>query len=515
MQSIQIEVDQLLAQKKYQKALKKVKGWQKKQPKSEEYVRLEGIVHLHQRRLLLAEKCFKKALNMKPDYVNAMSNLAFIYYANKKHNKAASVLKKAIEIKPDDIESNNQLAHVATALKDWTLAERQHRKTLAIEPRHMESLVNLAMLLKNNGDIEQATIFFRKALDINPFQPEIYWTLANLKTYTFSKEEKLIVEQMIEKTSDYKKLSALYFTKARYLEDDGNYEESFNALKQGNAIKFNSFKKQETDWDKLLCDIKAVFTPEFVEDNQCQKECESLPVLIAGMPRSGSTLIEQILASHSKITGASELEYLGEWIEQQEKDIGRSYPSVFSSGGKIVFEQLSQNYQQLTKLWWDESKCFTDKNPANILYVGAFLMAFPKAKVIHSKRNAMDVCLSAFKQNFEKGNEYSFNLHELVAYYKFQESLADLWKSLFPTQVISVEYESVLADIKAETIRILDFLGFDYEEACLRFYETKRSIRTASAGQVTQKLYQSANQHFKKYGDSLTELAKLLEYDHG
>lgn len=515
IQGLQVEIDELLAQRKFQKALKKTKSLQKKMPKESEFVRLEGIVHLHQKQVSLAEKKFKKALTISPNNFSAKTNLAFVYYLNKKLLDAKSLYIESLSSMPNNIEANCQLGHVGVALNDWSLAEKQFKRTLSINPNHMESLVNLALLLKNNGEIEESIVYFKHALDINPFQADIYWTLANLKTYQFTSEEKAVVEQMIKQVSNPKEQSDLLFTKAKFLEDDGLYDLSFESLKVANFIKYQTFETKPQNWSAKLSAIKTVFTASFVEQCQTNKLSNIYPVLIAGMPRSGSTLIEQILASHSAITGASELDFLGDWVAQKTTQDKREYPESLVSSTVKEFEQLALQYKEDTAVWWKQTPCFTDKMPNNIRYAGAFLMAFPEAKVIHTQRNAMDVCLSAYKQNFEMGNQYSFDLKNLVAYYNFQDSLAKHWASLFPNRFITVSYESVIEDVESETRRLLTFLGFEYEKACHDFYKTKRSIRTASAGQVTQKIYKTATQYYKKYGDSIKELSELLEGENG
>lgn len=511
MIKFQQEIDSLIHQNKLKLALKKVKTQQRKQPKEAELIRLEGIIQLHQKQIPLAERNFLKAINLDNSQASAMANLAFVMQIRHEYSQSERWLKKSININPNSVDANHQLGIVANEQNNYELAESQFKKVLEIHPNHIDCLINLAILLKNKGELEAAIKYLHQALAINPMQPQVYWVLANLKSYRFQENEKEMVQLLLTKKLSQKDYGALLFTKAKILEDEENYTESFKVLKQANQIKYKSFNRTPVNWMTVLEQIKSVFTIEYVSKFQEIETRDISPVLIAGMPRSGSTLIEQMLASHNQITGASELNHLSDIIKKHKQ----VYPLDYQNFEIQNYKKIADDYLHLTRQWSQNTGVFTDKMPPNINYAGVLLLAIPNAKLIHSRRNAMDVCLSAFKQNFESGSEYSYNLVELVQYYKFQEKLAEHWKIIFPNQVLSVNYEEIIESPEQEIKRLLDFLNLEFDAACLKFYQTKRTIRTASAGQVTQKLYTTATNYYKKYGDSLDELSNLLKQPFG
>jgi|GEM_PF-1667535 len=507
MKDLHQEIDQLIAQGQLKQASKKIKKAQQKQAKSSELKRLEGIVKLHQSKLLLAEKDFKRAIELDSRNATAMSNLAFIKQQKRDYQESEAWLLKAIEINPQSIDAQHQLGIVANAQNKYEMAEQQFNYVLEQCPTHNDCLINLAVLLKNKGDIDGAIKYLQQALAINPMQPQIYWILANLKSYEFSQSERAMVELLLTKKLNPKDTEALLFTQAKILENQEKFNESFKVLKQANHMVYQGFRRQPIDWSKKLMEIKSIFTPDYVNQHQNLKNQAVTPILIAGMPRSGSTLIEQILASHQNITGASELQFLGDLVNQ----VPQGYPDGFKSYGAAQYKQLADKYFGLTMQWTQSTSYFTDKMPRNINWAGVLLMATPNARLIHSRRHAMDVCLSAFKQKFENRSEYTYDLAELVQYYQFQEQVAAHWKVLFPDRVLQIDYEDVISNTEQQVKNILTFLDLDFDPACLKFYETERVIKTASAGQVTQKIYNSAKHYYLRYGDSLDELAQLLQ----
>lgn len=507
MAEINHDIDRLIAQGQFKQAEKTIKKAQKKQPRNTELKRLEGIIKLHQKNMPLAEKCFKRAIDLDASNAAAMSNLAFVKQQKKAYQDAENWLIKSLGINPESIDARHQLGIVANAQNKHDLAEQQFKQVLEQCPTHNDCLINLAILLKNKGAMRQAIDYLHQSLSLNPLQPQVYWILANLKSYQLTQTEKDMVRLLLTKKLNPKDTEALLFTQAKILEDAEKYTESFMVLKQANGMAYQSFQRKPVDWYSEWLKIESVFTSDYV--NQCRnREVQDVtPILIAGMPRSGSTLIEQILASHHQITGGSELKDLGELVAQVPHD----YPMGFKDLTQQQFRELGQKYINLTQQWSQSTTIFTDKMPRNINWAGVLLMAIPNARLIHSRRHAMDVCLSAFKQKFENGSEYTYDLEELVQYYQFQEKVANHWKQLFPDRVITVDYEDLIESTEQKVKKILTFLNLDFDPACLKFYETQRVIKTASAGQVTQKIYKSAQRYYLRYGDSLDELAHLLQ----
>ncbi len=502
----QQQIDQLLVNQRYVEALKLIKKKQKRN-KSAELIRLEGIVHLHKKNIAMAKRFFKKAIAIDENCSGAMNNLAFIERNNNNYENALYWLNKSISINNTNAEAYHQLGIVQKALGEINKAEQSFLKTLTIYPKHIDCMVNLAVLKKDIGDIKEAIKYLKNSLDINPYQAHTYWVLSNLKSYQFTSNEKQMIDLMLNQDNSSENHIYLLFAQSKYLEDDQLYKESFEVLKQANAMKYALLKHKPTDWSALMMRIKAVFTDNLVNKIKVSANNDIKPVLIAGMPRSGSTLIEQMLSSHSMITGASELDILKRQVSRLKGEYPMSFVSLTTTDWNRFGQEYLKDAEQLVK----GSCCFTDKMPENINYAGALLLALPDAKLIHTKRNAMDVCLSNFKQNYTHANEFSYDLKELVEYYNFQNQVAEYWQELFPSQVCVIEYEALINQPQQQIQRLLTFLGFEYEPSCLEFYKNKRYIKTASAGQVTQKIYKTATNYYKNYGDALLELSQLLK----
>ena len=505
---LQQDIDLLLQQQQYSSAHKLLKSLIKKNKKDPELYRLIGIVFLHEKKLLQSEKSFKQALVLDKNHEQTLLNLAFIKQIKADYITGIKLVSRVLEISPDSVEAHYLMANLFKAQNNFEKAEVHFLKTLELQPQYIDCLLNYALLLKNNGKTEQAVEQIHKALAINPYQPQVYWMLADLKTYKFKNDEILFIEQMLEKVTYHRDIQTLLFAKAKYLEDNKKYKKSFDILTKANEIKFISFNRAPTDWKKLYNEIKKIFQNKYDDFNQAQiSDNENIPIFIAGMPRSGSTLVEQIVATHSKVTGASELLALKNIMQ----DLKGGFPHGLTNLNNKQLMQLGENYLINTSKYHKETNIFTDKYHANFIYLGFILMTNPNARFIHTKRNSMDVCLSTFKQNFAQGNEYSFNLKELVDYHFFEKKMVKIWKKYFPKQIHTVKYEKVVKNPDLQIRKLLDFLNLEFELNCMNFYKTKRSINTASAAQVSQPIYKKAVKHYKKYGDSLKELKSMIK----
>ena len=498
------KIASLINSKKFDQAKQKLLKLEKKYPQNSEIPRLLGVIYLKLKKYLVAEKQLLKSFNLNQDSMAVILNLASLYKYQKKYNKAHKLFETVILKHPDNEIVQYNLGNLYRDEERWDEAENCYLNAVNIAPTHVGSLTTLGFICKNKGDINKSIEYFHQALAIQPFQPEIYWALANLKTYKFSESEKDIITSMLK--GNFRNNIELLFTKAHYLEQDEKYSEAYEFLKQANSQKYQLLNRIAFDWLGYGERIKNVFTSEFCKTNQSGLTTDITPVFIVGMPRSGSTLIEQILSSHSQIFGASELSFIPELVKYFGK---QNYPEGFKDFSRSQFHQIGESYLENTKEYHAINRIFTDKQPLNFNFVGAILLSNPNAKIIHTVRNKYDVILSCYRQLFTQGHDYSYSLEELFQNYTYQENIMEYWKSLFPTRIITIEYERILTNLKGEIINILTQLSLEWEEPCQKFHDTHRSIKTASAGQVKEKIYTTSMKKYEKYKFFIKEINNL------
>jgi len=495
-----------------------------------------------------AEKIYREILLHDPDNVAAMRLWAGLGIKQKQYSDAEPLLKRAVEKAPDfshawidlftvQIEQEKFLDAVNTAMALMKLAPNEAKplvmlasaharsgehqkaielfdKALEIAPGHVGALCSKGNSCRTVGDPEGAIAAFRKSIDINPLHTEAYWSLANLKTFRFEESE---VTSMLAMTSDerIKPEEQVYLNNAlgHEFHAKGDHKKSFEFLDQGNSLRreqeFYDSEENEERTNRLI----EVFSKQFLNDNEGHGDAEPAPIFIVGLPRSGSTLIEQILASHSKVEGTYELPDLAltaRTIPEYPRR-GITYPKNLTNIKQEKFKSLGADYIQRTQRVRDELPFFTDKNPNNFTYVGLLHLILPNAKIINARRHPLDSCFGSFRQLFAKGQSFTYDLFDLGEYYMQYQRLMEHWHQVLPGKVLDVKYEEVVADTENQIRRILDYCNLDWEDGCLNFHETDRDVKTASSEQVRRPIYASSVNSWRSYEPYLGDLIEILE----
>ena len=510
MQDSHQKITALINQGKPAQALKKLKALSRKMSDNAELERLQGVVHMQLNRLPLAEKHLLKARQLAPMSVAVWINLGSLHKLKKEFAEAESCMQKALSLSPDHVSAWFNLANIYRESEQWQPAADAYQQVIDRQPNHLNALYTLGLMNKNLGNREQAIDLLHQALNIDPFHQQSYLALANLKNYQFSQAEADLIEQITARHQDHEVIELL-FAQAQNLEHQQRYSEAFEVLQRANRAKYQSLNRTPFDWSAYTESVKSVFNQAHTPPAS-QTASQPTPLFVVSLPRSGSTLVEQILASHSQVFGASELTTLPALIQSLEQRHNLTYPDMWTQCSPADIGQLAADYRAKISSYGEEFQYVTDKSLINFNYLGSILEAMPDSRIIHCVRHPMDVCLSCFKQLFAAGQEYSYDLVELAAYHRHHEQIMAHWKTLYPEQILTVHYEQVVADTREQVGRMLAFLDLDWEEACLHFYQTKRMIKTASAAQVRQKINQQGVQRYQKYGKSLKELEKLLNY---
>ncbi len=395
-------------------------------------------------------------------------------------------------------------------------AREAAERALALRPDYPAALLNLGILLEQEGDLAGAAAVYRRVLAILPACTAAYWSLANLRSVRFSPAETEAMRRLSEsELAGSEDRTYLHFALAKDFEDKREYREAFEHLARANALKRSSTPYSRQFVEEQFAGIRETFDAEFFSQRAGAGLAGAKPIFIVGMPRSGSSLIEQILASHSQVAGGGELP-----TAQQiaHVDIPNRHGSPFYAAARLF---RHDEFAELGRLYCDRNAelvrfrpRFTDKTPDNFVLIGLLRVMFPDATIIHARRHPLDTCLSCYKQYFTETQSFSYDLGDLAHYYRQYRGLMEWWHTVLPGTILDVDYETLVGNQEVESRRIVEFCRLPWEARCLDFHETRRAVKTASAGQVRQALYATSVHQWKHYepwiGPLVDALADLL-----
>ena len=494
-----------------------------------------------------ATASYAKALQLMPDYTDAYYNLANALCELGRHQQAIASYARALQLRPDFAEAHNNLANAFSELGDYEQAVASYAKALQIRPDHAKAHNNLANALCERGKHEQAIASYTRALQINPnyadahcnlgtalsdlgrhdeaiasytealrIKPDYakaYENLGRIKKYEpgdpqIAQMREIIANRAISENDEM----LVRFALGKACDDIGDTESSFQHFLEGNRLRKKQLGYDISSDRKLFNLIKSIFSEDelpALEEIQPETGHKERPVFIVGMHRSGTTLAEQILASHSQVHGADETRVMNSivtsfFINTDNSQIGKL--------NKNTIKRIRNSY--LTELNSDEGgkRYVTDKMPLNFRWIGFILTAMPEAKVINLQRDPVATCWSVFKQYFSgKEIEYAYDLSDIAEYYNLYIELMYFWREKFPNQIYDLDYEALTENQEEETRKLLEYCGLDWEDQCLQFHKTKRAVRTRSSAQVRQAMYKGSSAAWRKYETHLQPMLKALE----
>jgi tetratricopeptide (TPR) repeat protein len=462
-----------------------------------------------------AELLLEAVLTLAPDYRAARHDYALVLIERHKYQQARAELDKLLAIEPENRQYRTLYATACVGLGEQERAIPLYRELLAGAPQAADLHLSVAHALKAVGRREESIEAYRAAAAARPNFGDAYWSLANLKTYRFLDEE--IARMRAEETASGTPLIDRYhlcFALGKAYEDRGEYAESWRYYERGNALKRSESRYRagilETNTRKQI----EICTHEFFARRAGVGAPSAAPILILGLPRAGSTLIDQILASHSRVEGTQELSdvqriVLG--LQGRDPDLDNPrYPAVLASMKPELFLQLGEKYLADTRVYRTGKPHFIDKMPNNFRHIGLVHLMLPNAKIIDARREPMACCFSNFKQLFANGQEFTYSIEDIARYYRTYLDLMQHWDEVLPGKVLRVWHEDVVEDLEGNVRRLLDFCGLEFEPACVEFHKTERSIRTASSEQVRQPIFREGLDQWKKYEPWLGPLEDAL-----
>ncbi len=494
-----------------------LRGLLRRNPEHLDALRLMGV-HCARKELYNdAEAFFRRAVDLAPDFWLAWINLGAALNEQQKFDEADTAYKQALQLKPESVFTLEKLG--ANSLFDGRHEDAVNYLDAALErdPAHFPSLLCLGHVLKTVGRHEEAIDAYRRCAAARPDFGEAYWSLANLKTFRFSGSEVREMEKQLDgvsgKAEGEDSEIAFSFALAKAFEDRRNYGKAFEYYSRGNARKRPRLNYDPIEFQRTNDRIIDVFTREFFEERAGQGCEDDSPILIVGLPRSGSTLLEQILASHSQVEGTAELHYLLRLATEtgMTRSDGVRYPECMLEMKPHHFRDLGREYMENTERHRSGARYFTDKMPNNFTGIGFLQAILPNARVIDARRHPLDSCLGSFKQLFARGQIFTYDLYDLAHCYIQYMRLIDHWNDVLPGKVLTVHYEDVVSDLEQQARRIAAHCGLGWEDGMLRYHETERAVKTASSEQVRQPIYSGSVNLWRRYEGELGELIDYLE----
>jgi tetratricopeptide (TPR) repeat protein len=489
---------------------------------------------------------FEKALALRPDFVPAMNNLGNLLCELGRHEQAIAWLERALSIDPKDASAENNLGMALAALNRHDDAVKHYRKAIEELPDFPAALNNLGNSLdalvrpaealeafekllaldpdnawahfsagnaqRILGRLDEARRFYERAVALAPGVPVFHRTLVEAKRFREDDPQLEVLEDLARKIASLSENERieLHFALAKAYDDIGRHAPAFEHLQSGNTLKRRMVTYDEAAQLGALRNIEETFTSELIAARRGLGNPSDRPIFIVGMPRSGTTLVEQILASYPRVFGGGELHHMLDLVSAGRA--GAKFPFDFARLSGEQLSALGSLYVERIRPLAPLADHITDKLPANFSIAGLLHLALPGAHIVHVRRDPVDTCFSCYANLFSHGLEFTYDLGELGRHYRAYASLMEHWRRILPEgAMLEVQYEDLVADFKPQARRIVDYCGLEWDARCLSFYETKRAVRTASAAQVRRPLFSSSIGRWRPYKEQLRPLLDALE----
>jgi tetratricopeptide (TPR) repeat protein len=461
-----------------------------------------------------AEVLLDKLLAKAPNYNSARYDLILTLVDLHKHQRAREESERLMAAEPRNPGVRVTHAGILMALGDVNGSIERYQALLQQMPRDSELHQSLGHAYKTNGESAKAIESYRRAVEVRPDFGEAYWSLANLKTYRFTDAE---LERMRHyEAQPYLQQADRYhlcFALGKALEDRGDYAESFTYYDRGNALKKEGSLYRAAAQERAVNKQMELCTPEFFAERRGWGCPDASPIFVLGLPRAGSTLLEQILASHSQVEGTMELANIPRLVGSLgsgDKFGDTHYPGVLPQLTAEQCREFGEAYIRDTRVYRTGKPFFIDKMPNNFRNIALIQLILPNAKIIDARRDAMDCCFSNFKQLYANGHPFAYNLDDIGRYYRSYVSLMDHWDQVLPGRVLCMRHEDVLADLEGSVKRILEYCGLPFEPGCVEFHRTERRVHTASAEQVRRPINRDGVDQWRPYEPWLGPLKDAL-----
>ena len=474
-------------------------------------LRFMGILAFKSGNHDIAEAMLTKALKLDPTYSLVWANLAQVFSVTGQLDKAKKSFKNILSMEPKNGLIWAEYGTVLTKLANYEEGRDAYLKALEFKPDSPRVHLSLGHVYKTMGEIDNSIDSYKNTILQNNLSGEAYWSLANLKTYSFSENEIKDMEDTLKGDMSDIERSQMHFALGKAYEVKKDFDKSFKNYYEGNKLKKGLIKYSSDDTTDNTKRILNFFNKENIQKLAKSLTGDRDPIFVLGMPRSGSTLVDQIISSHSKVDGTQELPNIIKIAAELNTNNQNNYPEVLKELDESKLSNLGKDYISETAWARDSAPFFIDKMPNNFIHIGLIKTILPNAKIIDTRRDPMDTCFSCFKQFFARGQLFTYSLEDLGNYYTDYIRAMNHWHNVYGKDIYTVHYDNVINETE-ETIReLIDYCELPFENECLEFYNSSRPVKTPSAEQVRQPIYKSGLNYWKNYEKHLLPLKKIID----
>ena len=474
-------------------------------------LRFMGILAFKSGNHDIAEAMFTRALQVDPTYTLVWANLAQVFSVTGQLDKAKKSFKNILNMEPKNGLIWAEYGTVLTKLARYSDGKDAYLKALKFKPNSPRVYLSLGHVYKTMGEIDNSINSYKSTIKQNNLSGEAYWSLANLKTYSFTNDEIKNMEATLDtEISDIERCQ-MHFALGKAYEVKKDYNNSFINYSKGNRVKKGLIKYSSRETSEKTKKVLDFFIEENISSLSNSSTLDRDPIFVLGMPRSGSTLVDQIISSHSMVDGTQELPNIIKIAAELNNDSDDNYPEVLEDFKSNELSALGLDYIKETKWARESAPFFIDKMPNNFIHIGLIKTILPNAKIIDTRRDAMDTCFSCFKQFFARGQLFTYSLEDLGNYYVDYIKAMNHWHKVYGEDIYTVHYDNVINNTESTIRELIEYCELPFEDNCLEFYKSSRPVKTPSAEQVRQPIYKSGLNYWKNYADFLSPLKKIID----
>jgi tetratricopeptide (TPR) repeat protein len=508
------QANKLLAAGQSDRAEKICNDLSKQQPNNIKVLRLLARMASDDGRHLIAEGLLKRILKLAASDYRCYLDLGLYLGERGRYPEAVELLEKAVTLEPGVVSNQQRLGDFLAIIGRSADALSVYETALKLDSDYPPALVGRGHMLRILGRKDEAVKSYESGIAMRPSFGDAWCSLASLRNYRFSQDQFDEMRIQLESTGDDVNSNiSFHFALARAHEADEDFEGAWQHYELGNSAKRSAVQYDPVQIETSHDAIIEFFDRDFIERRGPPVGEGPAPIFILGMPRSGSTLLEQILASHSDVEGAAELPYIGLLSEALggPRSNGKQYPAVLADMTPDQFVSFGKSYIYYSRSNLPKkTQRFTDKMPANFAHVGLIHLALPNAKIIDARRHPLDVCVGNYRQLFAQGKNHAYDLNECAEYFLDYTRVMNHWDEVLPGRVLKVQYEDVVTDLEGQARRMLEYCELPWEDACLNFHKTSRPVNTASSEQVREPIYSDAVGYWQNYEQHLADVKEIL-----
>ena len=470
----------------------------------------KGLSQVYLNKLNDAFISFKTAIEINPEYATGYASMGCLFRDSGQYERAEEYFNKALKINPNHLDALIYLANLLMFTLGPDAADKYFKHAHSVDPKNVSAIIGIATVLEKKRKYDESYSLIKPLIDHGAISTLLAHLLASLANKTSCEQEAITMMQKLIRRGGLAPIEkeSMYFAIGKIYDQLGAYEKAFSNIDKANKTRTHEFDIQA--FKKQINLIKENFSRSLYDRLPLATVSKPQPIFIVGMPRSGTSLVEQILATHNDVSGGGELPYLELLTEEIKGIIYSPTPDQMKSLDQDTIQTLANRYTESLSNHADGSDWVTDKMPMNYMHLGLIRKLFPESPILHCVRHPLDTCISCYFQNFGERHPYIYNLENLGEVHNSYEELMQFWKTELEIPMLDIQYESLVSDPEKTAREILDYCNLEWDDKCLSFYSSKRYVNTASYNQVSQPIYLSSVNRWKNYNEQIVDLIKII-----